>query len=239
MWGGGIAYLDDDDEWLPEKLEKQVAKFAECSENVAVVFNECYFITNGNYEMKRQSSYSKCLYNAKNVYSELLKHNFIAIFALARVQALVEVGGFDENLHALEDWDIWLRLARHYDFACIDEPLVNVYLYDNIKHVNRNTYNKANALSAIIKKNSEAYSTTHRNYQYVMMLKILDCYISAGCIKKGFMTCLDLLYFMPLRTPRTFMYIMKSLLKRELKAKTPKLFYWLKQIYLKIKGENL
>ena len=39
-----IAYLDDDDEWLPEKLEKQLARFSECGEDTALVYCHQYII---------------------------------------------------------------------------------------------------------------------------------------------------------------------------------------------------
>ena len=45
-----IAYLDDDDEWLPDKLEKQFKKFQECGENTALVYcdSECIDDDTGN-----------------------------------------------------------------------------------------------------------------------------------------------------------------------------------------------
>ena len=36
------------------------------------------------------------------------------------------VGGFDETLPSCEDWDMWVRLARHCDFDYVDKPLVRI-----------------------------------------------------------------------------------------------------------------
>jgi hypothetical protein len=43
---------------------------------------------------------------------------------MVRTEAANRVGGFDERLGLAVDYDFWLRVARHYRFGVIDEPLV-------------------------------------------------------------------------------------------------------------------
>jgi hypothetical protein len=58
-----------------------------------------------------------------------LESDFICTGAiLIRRECLERVGGFDPRLPPVEDWDMWLRLARQYDADYMDEPLVQIRL---------------------------------------------------------------------------------------------------------------
>ncbi|MBQ3446068.1 MAG: hypothetical protein IJG37_00310 [Synergistaceae bacterium] len=126
--GGGqyeyISYLDDDDEWLPEKLEKQLAKLQECGNDTALVYCDCNIIYQDGAVLRK--SYTRRPIN-EGYYAELLRGSFIPVNVLLRTECFYEEGGFDERLRALEDWEAWLRLARKYNFSYVDEPLLNIY----------------------------------------------------------------------------------------------------------------
>jgi hypothetical protein len=62
-----------------------------------------------------------------NIAGRLLEANLIsgsASAVLVRRACLEQVGTFDESLVCAEDWDLWLRIAEHYAFDCVEETLV-------------------------------------------------------------------------------------------------------------------
>lgn len=119
-YGEFIAFLDSDDEWLPEKLEKQVLICSD--EQIGLVYT-------GRKVIDSQSGQvlSKIVPDKEgNVYEQLLERDFIGTCSsvMVKKEALENIKGFDETLPARQDWDCWLRIARNYKVACIREVLV-------------------------------------------------------------------------------------------------------------------
>jgi O-antigen biosynthesis protein len=114
--GKYIAYLDDDDRYLPNHLETLVA-FLESSECKAA-YTDAWRIyeknDNGRYvEAGRDLPYS---YDFSP--GDLLVSNYFPVLCVMHERACIdEVGGFDESLFAHEDWDLWIRMATRYPFT--------------------------------------------------------------------------------------------------------------------------
>ena len=126
--GKYIALLDSDDEWLPEKLNKQIKVLQSESPEVGVVCSWSYNIDEkGNYISKR------CLPKKDGyIYEDLLSTNPISVpTMLIRKECFNRVGLFDDLLNAQEDWDMWIRIAKYYRFALIKIPLVKYRLHSN------------------------------------------------------------------------------------------------------------
>jgi glycosyltransferase involved in cell wall biosynthesis len=132
--GAFVAFLDDDDEWLPEKIEKQVAVLQQCDESVGIVCTHDIHVTRNTKEIRRRSLQG-------NVYSLLCKAHTAGNTSnpLIRRRVLGEIGLFDESLPAGQDTDLWLRIAKRYEFRTIDEPLVLVYR-DDRKRISDDSY---------------------------------------------------------------------------------------------------
>ncbi|AAL80893.1 glycosyl transferase [Pyrococcus furiosus DSM 3638] len=114
--GKFIALLDDDDEWLPRKLEVQVKKFNELEKKFGVVYGGFYYVSQQNERIigKRLPRFRG------NVYGELLKENFIGSpTVLIRRECFKKAGLFDPKLPSSQDWDMWVRIARYYYFDYI------------------------------------------------------------------------------------------------------------------------
>jgi glycosyltransferase involved in cell wall biosynthesis len=128
--GEYVAFLDDDDEWLPEKLEKEVAVFRNSEDAVGLVYTgKMVLDENGKIVQLRMPTKSGWLYEA------LLDYEFIGSPSRVTIkkQVLDRVAGFDEAFLNREDYDLWLRVAKVSKIACCPHYLVKRYLVSEWK----------------------------------------------------------------------------------------------------------
>ena len=123
--GEYIAFQDSDDEWLPEKLEKQIYVFKKAPKNTGVVYTG-FWRFEGN--QKRYIPSPKIKQKEGNICNKILHSNFIGTpTAVVKRECFEKAGIFDENLPRLQDWELFIRISKCYLFKCIDEPLVISY----------------------------------------------------------------------------------------------------------------
>jgi glycosyltransferase involved in cell wall biosynthesis len=117
-----IAFLDDDDEWLPQKLERQVSLLESTSNDVGCVFTSLD-IMDKDLRKKLRVRVAHCRGDLRQT---LLDGNVVGTTStiLMRKSCLDKVGLFDEDLPSMQDYDLWLRIAQVYKFECIEDPLV-------------------------------------------------------------------------------------------------------------------
>lgn len=122
-----VAFLDSDDEWMPEKLELQVAKLQESqNSHVSVVYCQGYE------KNATRQIISSVVVKEGDVFDDLLKGWLPPTTSLFMVKrrALIEVGGFDESLPSSQDYDLWLSLAKaNHHFIGVDKPLIIRYIH--------------------------------------------------------------------------------------------------------------
>ena len=121
---GLVAFLDSDDEWLPRKLELQLARLdGDSDPRTAVAY--CQVYTYDHLDQRLLREFGELREGA--LFHDLLagwKPVTTSLFVVRRA-ALLEVGGFDETLPCAEDYDLWLRLAQaSYRFVGVNEVLV-------------------------------------------------------------------------------------------------------------------
>jgi len=119
--GRFLAFLDSDDAWAPEKLERQVGLMRRDPELVLCYTDTGFVDENGGFlylHSRRERPATGRVLNA------LLQRNFIALStALARTDAVRSVGGFEESLRMAEDWCLWLRLSVKGRVGFVNERL--------------------------------------------------------------------------------------------------------------------
>ncbi|RMF62359.1 MAG: glycosyltransferase [Cyanobacteria bacterium J069] len=116
-----IAFLDADDLWEPSKLEKQISLLM-ANPQAGVVYTWVAGIDSEGILRGRIIKNDA----EGNVWKDLTQHNILECGStpLIRRTCFEQVGGFDERLPPCEDLDLWLRIACHYDFLVVKEPLV-------------------------------------------------------------------------------------------------------------------
>jgi len=123
--GEYIAFLDSDDVWLPEKLEKQI-KILKKESDICLVFTA--FVMQDEGKEKKEIYRFKTYKNEKLVKNLLLNPMATVPYpstVMIKKSYLDMVGYFDTELYTSEDWDLWMRLATKANFYYIDEVLVN------------------------------------------------------------------------------------------------------------------
>jgi O-antigen/teichoic acid export membrane protein/glycosyltransferase involved in cell wall biosynthesis len=115
-----VAFLDADDLWLREKLERQVALF-EADPTLGVVYSRRLLID----EQGRELVFREAELQRGQVLEAMFRNNFVCFSsAMVRRSVFEVVGSFDEKLPLAVDYDLWLRVARRYRFDYVDKPLV-------------------------------------------------------------------------------------------------------------------
>lgn len=117
-----IAFLDSDDLWHPDKLERQVEQLDD--PDVGMVYTGLRYIDSNGRELGRT-----LLGSSGNVLEELVLLRGPGVpasgsGALIRREVFERVGLFDTSLSTSADWDMWRRIACHYAIELVREPLV-------------------------------------------------------------------------------------------------------------------
>lgn len=122
--GEHVAFLDSDDLWQPSFLEKASGAL---DRNPNAGFAYCDYATFDEHGIIRTADMPPRYKLGGHLFGELLESDFICTGAiLVRRVCFDQVGGFDPRLVPVEDWDMWLRLARRYDAVYLDEPLARI-----------------------------------------------------------------------------------------------------------------
>jgi len=142
--GKYIALLDSDDEWLPEKLDKQIKILQDGSPKLGVVYSDLLYIDENGKSMNKLRNRKKEGY----IYEDLLGENYVGppSTLLVRKECFHKVGLFDDLVDTMEDWDMSIRIAKYYRFSHIKIPLVNanriLVKYANELEIRRGAHSK-------------------------------------------------------------------------------------------------
>jgi glycosyltransferase involved in cell wall biosynthesis len=119
-----IAFLDSDDVWKPEKLEKQLILNFEFKNKYRFIHTNEIWFRNGVFlnQMKKHEK------SGGNLFNKCLKLCCISpSSSLIKKKIFDEYGLFDEDLKVCEDYDMWLRLTSKENVGYVSQPLVVKY----------------------------------------------------------------------------------------------------------------
>lgn len=132
--GEYIAFLDADDYWAPEKLEKQLALFEKHREIASV--NCGLYVVNERGEIFRTVPLDE-MKTKEMLLKELLVNNPIhggGSGVIAKKDCIIAAGMFDETVSGSEDRDLWYRLIKAYNMRFIREPYVYYRIHAGNAH---------------------------------------------------------------------------------------------------------
>jgi glycosyltransferase involved in cell wall biosynthesis len=118
--GSMLAFLDCDDEWLPDKLISQLNAF---DTNVVAVHGWCINVNNEKLEKLVKP---KIRYSQKSLINGSYSVTGSASAVMLRREIAIKVGGFNKDLKFGEDLDMWVRISKYGVFKCLEIPLVKI-----------------------------------------------------------------------------------------------------------------
>ena len=127
--GEYLAFLDSDDEWLPNKLAEQMQLF-NTNKHIAIVTCNCTFKDQNN-KVAYHSYDNAPPVSGAQAWKTLLQYSFIATPSVILNKAYTDNFYFNTALTVAEDQDMWIRSALSGEVAYIQDALVNVYIQPN------------------------------------------------------------------------------------------------------------
>jgi len=189
--GDFIAFLDQDDVWLPRKLEKQINILKSNDRLIANFTNGYIFDDPKNKAIAKRWAYITPFPDFYVVRKRLLKENFIlsSSSALVRAKILKKAGGFDEKMKLADDYDLWFRLTFYGKFSFIQEPLFNWRFhteslsFNEEKHINDLIYFFKKILSNDKLAKEEKNLAKIKKSLYIV--RLANFYLDRGKIKQA------------------------------------------------------
>jgi glycosyltransferase involved in cell wall biosynthesis len=125
--GAWVAFIDDDDEWLPRKLERQLVTLAAHPTAVAC---SCSYIVRSPVGRERVLRVPSDV-----TLQQLLKRNFLggASGCVCASETLRRIGGFDTRLRSAQDLDLWVRLRQQGEVAVCTQPLLVHHVHAGLR----------------------------------------------------------------------------------------------------------
>jgi glycosyltransferase involved in cell wall biosynthesis len=165
--GEFVGFLDDDDEWLPEKIAKQVDAFQRSDNKVGIVWTQ-YINVIGTTQTVRH------LQLEGNVYVDLCKAHIAGNTSIPLIKrhALEDVGLFDESFPAAQDTDLWMRIAKNYHSTTVYETLALIHRHSS-ERITNNNKKQLLGVYALLRKHWKEFPV-QRKYMLIKYIIHLD-----------------------------------------------------------------
>ena len=122
-----IAFLDTDDWWKEDKLEKQVSFFED--NKVGIVYSNCLIFFE---KSKKTKIFSKKILRSGYITKDLFKDYKVSIMTvLLRRIAYDSASGFNSKYNIIGDFDLIIRLSNNWKFVSIQEPLAYYRIHND------------------------------------------------------------------------------------------------------------
>lgn len=122
--GNYIAFLDSDDLWMEDKLERQIPFF---EPGVGLVYSGTEIIDEEGQTLRVDLADETI---SGNIYPQLLvKNRMTGGTVVVTAESLNQVGLFSSDFKAAENWDLWLRICKAYSARVVRDPLVKYRIH--------------------------------------------------------------------------------------------------------------
>ncbi len=166
--GEFIAFQDSDDEWLPQKLARQMSAIDRAPADIGAVYSR-FWRQDGQSRIVMPRDFEAPLDG--DIRRTLLRRNVVGTPVLMmRARCFSQAGLFDESLAMYEDWDLCLRVSRFYRFHFLEEPLAVAHRTPGSVN-ERPKLLRVAATKSIIQKHLDSFrsdpSALAEHYQYM------------------------------------------------------------------------
>lgn len=130
--GKFIAFLDDDDKWLLDKLESQLKIFEKAKDDIALVYGGCLWVDANGEPIKihfpiLRGFVIKDLLWTKDAFTGSASNPMLL------KSAIEELGGYNERIRAGEDWELYLRLTNKYKVDFTPEIILTITEHSGVR----------------------------------------------------------------------------------------------------------
>lgn len=196
--GEYIAFLDADDVWLPEKIEKQVEKFAS-GKDLGLVHVGVIDIDASGDELATHLNGME-----GDVSAELMMFEKAVILGggsgvMIPRPVFDEVEGFDESLSTSADWDLYFRISSAFSVGFIGQPLLRYRLHGSNMHSNIPRM-EGEMIMAYLKafSGSSRNGNLHKGKAYGSLFRVLaGSYFRAGKYRDFLRTAVKSVWYRP------------------------------------------
>lgn len=123
--GEYIAFLSSEDEWFSDKLEKQMSQFLKCDISVGAVYSR--YCLKANRAAEWPPTDMLLSWKSGYIFYRLLITSLVGMSTLVMKKSVfLELGGLNEQLSSLENYELTIRIAQKYQIILIDEILASV-----------------------------------------------------------------------------------------------------------------
>lgn len=187
--GAYFAFLDDDDIWFDEKLEKQMKCF---DEGVGLVYCKGYLVRVSEAGEKKSPYNMSASFIDKVNFNDMLYGDYIGTTTQAVISraAIEKCGMFDVNMPARQDYEMWIRISQKFDCAGADEYLFNHYVHEG-EQISKSSKKALMGYQNIYNKYNKYFTRTARFHMLFLISRIMfreKLYVKAcaNAVKAGF-----------------------------------------------------
>ena len=123
--GNYISFLDTDDLWRPDKLEKQII-FLKNNRQFKIVYSNYYVLKNEKKKLKHKINLPSGF-----ITQELLDYYSIGILTVLLERDIFKKNKFNDEYNIIGDFDFFIKLSQEFEIGSIQEPLAVYRLHEN------------------------------------------------------------------------------------------------------------
>jgi glycosyltransferase involved in cell wall biosynthesis len=181
--GEYLAFLDQDDLWLKDKLAEQAKILDNYPEIGLVTTNAIVFQDKTKKRVGILWKKAKKILSPKEAKSKLLKENFLLTSSavMIRRKVLNTDKYFDDRLKLVDDYELWYRIAKKWSLALISKPLIYYRLYS--QNLTKNKYKWLSDLIFFFNLIAQEKTLTKKERQFVLRKKAMfNFHLANSCM---------------------------------------------------------
>lgn len=163
--GDFISFLDCDDLWMPDKLEKQSALFG--NDDLGLIYSRCKVIKKNCKNSGFIPELNQDILSG-DVFNDLAKENFVPfVSAVIPKEKYEDVGGFPNGYKISTDYYLFLQLSYKYQVAGIEDVLCEYREHENNLYKKQYVVGAKESISALMDFLPDIRVTNNLKFHYV------------------------------------------------------------------------